>query len=170
MLKRLLEFNRMSRVKVIILWVYLKNVYYLIFPSDKFGVERYLYKGQCLDACPEAFYHTKERSCEPCSDHCWLCTSSTHCLKCNSSYYVSDGACTKLECGEGKHLFMCVTDNPEQHSLTSVLPSSSQHLLLLLLLISLVVFLTVSCLHTLNVFSFYLRGGGGSRLRRLHGL
>uniref|UniRef100_A0A8P4K715 Proprotein convertase subtilisin/kexin type 5a n=1 Tax=Dicentrarchus labrax TaxID=13489 RepID=A0A8P4K715_DICLA len=70
--------------------------------TDKFGVERYLYKGHCLDACPEAFYHTKERSCEPCSDHCWLCTSSTHCLKCNSSYYVSDGVCAKLECGEGE--------------------------------------------------------------------
>uniref|UniRef100_A0A3B4X2F5 SPC3 n=1 Tax=Seriola lalandi dorsalis TaxID=1841481 RepID=A0A3B4X2F5_SERLL len=70
--------------------------------TDKFGLERYLYKGQCLDACPEAFYHTKERSCEPCSDHCRLCTSPTHCLKCNSSYYVSDGACAKLECGEGE--------------------------------------------------------------------
>ncbi|KAG7241170.1 hypothetical protein INR49_025913 [Caranx melampygus] len=70
--------------------------------TDKFGVERYLYKGQCLDACPEAFYHTKEMSCEPCSDHCWLCTSSAYCLKCNSSYYVSDGACMKLECGEGE--------------------------------------------------------------------
>lgn len=65
-------------------------------------MERYLYAGQCLDACPEAFYHTKERSCEPCADHCKLCTSSTHCLKCNSSYYVSDGVCAKLECGEGK--------------------------------------------------------------------
>nr|XP_019937280.1 PREDICTED: proprotein convertase subtilisin/kexin type 5-like [Paralichthys olivaceus] len=70
--------------------------------TDKFGVERYLYKGQCLDACPEAFYHTKERSCEPCSDHCRLCTSPSHCLRCNSSYYVSDGACVKLECGEGE--------------------------------------------------------------------
>uniref|UniRef100_A0A8D3DF75 SPC3 n=1 Tax=Scophthalmus maximus TaxID=52904 RepID=A0A8D3DF75_SCOMX len=70
--------------------------------TDKFGMERYLFKGRCLDACPEAFYHTKERSCEPCSDHCRLCTSPSHCLKCNSSYYVSDGACVKLECGEGK--------------------------------------------------------------------
>ncbi|XP_044031068.1 proprotein convertase subtilisin/kexin type 5 [Siniperca chuatsi] len=70
--------------------------------TDKFEMERYLYKGQCLDACPEAFYHTKERSCEPCSDSCQLCTSPTHCLKCNSSYYVSDGVCAKLECGEGE--------------------------------------------------------------------
>ncbi|CAB1448387.1 unnamed protein product [Pleuronectes platessa] len=70
--------------------------------TDKFGVERYLYKAQCLDACPEAFYHTEERSCEPCSDQCRLCTGPSHCLRCNSSYYVSDGACVKLECGEGE--------------------------------------------------------------------
>ncbi|XP_028273367.1 proprotein convertase subtilisin/kexin type 5 [Parambassis ranga] len=70
--------------------------------TDRFGVERYLYKGLCVDACPEAFYHTKEMTCEPCSDHCRLCTSPNHCLKCNSSYYISDGVCTKLECGEGE--------------------------------------------------------------------
>ncbi|KAF3701904.1 Proprotein convertase subtilisin/kexin type 5 [Channa argus] len=70
--------------------------------TDKFEMERYLHNGQCVDACPEAFYHTKERSCAPCSDNCQLCTSPTHCLKCNSSYYVSDGACVKLECGEGQ--------------------------------------------------------------------
>lgn len=76
--------------------------WFSVFPPDKFGIERYLYKGQCLDACPEAFYHTKDRSCERCSDHCRLCTSPTHCLKCNSSYYISDGVCAKLECEEGK--------------------------------------------------------------------
>uniref|UniRef100_A0A673CDE4 Proprotein convertase subtilisin/kexin type 5a n=1 Tax=Sphaeramia orbicularis TaxID=375764 RepID=A0A673CDE4_9TELE len=69
--------------------------------KDKFGMERYMYEGQCVDTCPSAFYHTKE-SCEPCSDHCRLCSSSTRCLKCNSSYYLSDGACTRLECGEGE--------------------------------------------------------------------
>uniref|UniRef100_A0A3B4F9G2 SPC3 n=1 Tax=Pundamilia nyererei TaxID=303518 RepID=A0A3B4F9G2_9CICH len=70
--------------------------------TDKFKVERYLYKGMCLDACPEAFYHTKQRTCEPCVDHCRLCTGPNHCLKCNASYYVSDGSCVKLECGEGE--------------------------------------------------------------------
>uniref|UniRef100_A0A3Q4GEQ2 Proprotein convertase subtilisin/kexin type 5-like n=1 Tax=Neolamprologus brichardi TaxID=32507 RepID=A0A3Q4GEQ2_NEOBR len=70
--------------------------------TDKFKVERYLYKGMCLDVCPEAFYHTKQRTCEPCVDHCRLCTGPNHCLKCNSSYYVSDGSCVKLECGEGE--------------------------------------------------------------------
>ncbi|XP_077441964.1 proprotein convertase subtilisin/kexin type 5 isoform X2 [Vanacampus margaritifer] len=68
---------------------------------DKFVMERYLHQGRCVDACPEAFYHT-EKTCEACSHHCTLCTSSAHCLWCNSSYYVSDGACVKLECGEGE--------------------------------------------------------------------
>lgn len=82
------------------LHLYCDTLYMYII--DKFGVERYLYQGQCLDACPEAFYHTKEKSCERCSDHCRLCTGPTYCLKCNSSYYISDGGCAKLECGEGK--------------------------------------------------------------------
>ncbi|KAM4634072.1 proprotein convertase subtilisin/kexin type 5 [Polymixia lowei] len=70
--------------------------------SDKFGVERYLHEGQCVDACPEAFYHTKEKSCESCSDHCTVCTGPARCLNCNPSYYLFDGACAKLECGEGE--------------------------------------------------------------------
>ncbi|XP_033845941.2 proprotein convertase subtilisin/kexin type 5 [Periophthalmus magnuspinnatus] len=70
--------------------------------TDKFGMDRYLFMSQCVDVCPESFYHTKEKSCDPCSDHCRLCSSPTHCLKCNSSYYVSDGLCNKLECGEGE--------------------------------------------------------------------
>lgn len=149
-----------------------------VCPPDKFRIERYLYKGQCLDACPEAFYHTKERSCEPCSDHCRLCTSPTHCLRCNSSYYVSDGVCAKLECGEGKQgqsiiyelaflylLWYTVTQCerwPWKALSHACLPLALSHPL----------FLIVSSLYlsfTLS-FRFFLRGGGGSRLRRLHGL
>ncbi|KAK1884381.1 Proprotein convertase subtilisin/kexin type 5 [Dissostichus eleginoides] len=69
--------------------------------TDKFRVQRYLYGGVCVDACPEAFFHS-EISCESCSTHCLLCSSSTRCLHCDSSYYVSDGACSKPECGEGE--------------------------------------------------------------------
>lgn len=54
-----------------------------------------------MDACPEAFYHAAQRSCERCSDHCRLCSGAGRCLRCDPSYYVSDGACAKLECGEG---------------------------------------------------------------------
>ncbi|KAF3848600.1 hypothetical protein F7725_015097 [Dissostichus mawsoni] len=48
-----------------------------------------------------AFFHS-EISCESCSTHCLLCSSSTRCLHCDTSYYVSDGACSKPECGEGE--------------------------------------------------------------------
>lgn len=75
---------------------------FVFFRADKFGMERYLHKGMCVDACPEAFYHTTESTCEPCSENCHVCTSHNHCLKCNSSYYVSNGVCVKQECGEGK--------------------------------------------------------------------
>uniref|UniRef100_A0A3Q3AJ20 Proprotein convertase subtilisin/kexin type 5a n=1 Tax=Kryptolebias marmoratus TaxID=37003 RepID=A0A3Q3AJ20_KRYMA len=70
--------------------------------TDKFGMERYLHKGMCLDACPGAFYYTAESTCEPCSENCRVCTSPNHCLECNSSYFVSEGACVKIECGEGE--------------------------------------------------------------------
>lgn len=63
-----------------------------------------------MDACPEAFYHTTESTCEPCSENCHVCTGPNHCLKCNSSYYVSDGVCVKLECGEGKRGYRNVYD------------------------------------------------------------
>uniref|UniRef100_A0A673ZZV9 Proprotein convertase subtilisin/kexin type 5-like n=1 Tax=Salmo trutta TaxID=8032 RepID=A0A673ZZV9_SALTR len=69
--------------------------------TDKFNMDRYLYKGGCVDACPEGHYHTQEKSCEACPDNCKLCSSATHCLRCNSSYYTTDGVCTRLECGEG---------------------------------------------------------------------
>lgn len=65
-------------------------------------MERYLHKGLCVDACPETFYHAEQNTCEPCTDHCQRCTGPDSCLKCNSSHYVSDGRCVKLECGEGK--------------------------------------------------------------------
>uniref|UniRef100_A0A672IDD8 Proprotein convertase subtilisin/kexin type 5a n=1 Tax=Salarias fasciatus TaxID=181472 RepID=A0A672IDD8_SALFA len=70
--------------------------------TDKFGVERYLHGGRCVDACPEAFYHTAERRCEPCSPHCRRCSGTARCLSCHSPYYVSDGRCAKPECGEGE--------------------------------------------------------------------
>uniref|UniRef100_A0A8C8D0K2 P/Homo B domain-containing protein n=1 Tax=Oncorhynchus tshawytscha TaxID=74940 RepID=A0A8C8D0K2_ONCTS len=80
--------------------------------TDKFNMDRYLYKGGCVDACPEGHYHTQEKSCEACPDNCNLCSSATHCLRCNSSYYTTDGVCTRLECGEGDRysqnvVFLC---------------------------------------------------------------
>ncbi|XP_053474688.1 proprotein convertase subtilisin/kexin type 5 [Ictalurus furcatus] len=70
--------------------------------KDRFGQDRYLYGGKCVTACPVAHFHTSEKICEPCPEHCSRCSSATHCLKCNSSYYLSQGTCTPLECGEGE--------------------------------------------------------------------
>ncbi|XP_053341402.1 proprotein convertase subtilisin/kexin type 5 [Clarias gariepinus] len=70
--------------------------------KDRFGQDRYLYAGECVTTCPVAHFHTSVKTCEPCPEHCSLCSSATHCLKCNSSYYLSQGTCTALECGEGE--------------------------------------------------------------------
>ncbi|XP_068190180.1 proprotein convertase subtilisin/kexin type 5 [Antennarius striatus] len=70
--------------------------------TDKFGVERYLHDGRCVNACPEAFYHTAESSCGRCPAPCRVCTGPSRCLRCDPSYFVSDGVCVKLECGEGE--------------------------------------------------------------------
>ncbi|KAG5841338.1 hypothetical protein ANANG_G00198480 [Anguilla anguilla] len=70
--------------------------------KDKFGVDRYLFQQQCRDACPEAHYHSKEHTCEPCGDNCKVCTSSHTCITCASSFYPKEGACVRLDCGEGE--------------------------------------------------------------------
>ncbi|KAJ3605763.1 hypothetical protein NHX12_027807, partial [Muraenolepis orangiensis] len=70
--------------------------------TDKFQMERYLHQGLCVETCPGAFYHTDANTCQPCPAHCRLCTGSGHCLACDSTYYLSDGACVKQECGEGE--------------------------------------------------------------------
>jgi len=68
---------------------------------DKFGMDRHLYNGECVDACPQAHFHTKLKACEPCPSHCKLCSSATHCIRCDDSFYLNDGLCNKLGCGEG---------------------------------------------------------------------
>ncbi|KAJ8285410.1 hypothetical protein GJAV_G00026500 [Gymnothorax javanicus] len=70
--------------------------------KDKFGVDRYLFKQQCRDACPEAHYHSQEHTCELCGEHCKVCTSSHTCITCTTSYYPEQGVCTHLDCGEGE--------------------------------------------------------------------
>ncbi|KAF5909462.1 proprotein convertase subtilisin/kexin type 5-like, partial [Clarias magur] len=70
--------------------------------KDRFGQDRYLYAGECVTTCPVAHFHTSVKTCEPCPEHCSLCSSAIHCLKCNSSYFLSQGMCTALECGEGE--------------------------------------------------------------------
>lgn len=74
---------------------------------DKFGVDRYFYRGECVEVCPQAHFHTVLKACEPCPSHCKLCSSATHCIRCEDSFYINDGVCNKLECGEGLTLCSC---------------------------------------------------------------
>ncbi|MCI4381190.1 hypothetical protein PGIGA_G00248710 [Pangasianodon gigas] len=69
---------------------------------DKFGVERYLLGGECVESCPQSHYHSVKSTCEPCAPNCTTCTSAMHCVHCASSFYPKDGACVKLECGDGE--------------------------------------------------------------------
>lgn len=73
--------------------------------TDKFGTDRYLFQGQCVDSCPEAHFHTQQKTCEACPEQCQLCSSASRCLKCSPPYYLNHGVCTRLECGEGQGLF-----------------------------------------------------------------
>ncbi|XP_030623096.1 proprotein convertase subtilisin/kexin type 5 [Chanos chanos] len=70
--------------------------------TDKFGHDRYLFEGECVSACPEAYSHTTLKTCEPCPENCQVCSSPTNCLKCTSSFYLNHGTCEPLECGEGE--------------------------------------------------------------------
>uniref|UniRef100_A0A8C1EK54 Proprotein convertase subtilisin/kexin type 5b n=1 Tax=Cyprinus carpio carpio TaxID=630221 RepID=A0A8C1EK54_CYPCA len=70
--------------------------------KDRFGVERYLFEGQCRESCPKGFSHSSKGTCDPCPPNCTVCTSSGHCLHCTPSYYPKDGTCAKLECGVGE--------------------------------------------------------------------
>ncbi|XP_073723703.1 proprotein convertase subtilisin/kexin type 5b isoform X1 [Misgurnus anguillicaudatus] len=69
--------------------------------EDRYGVERYLFEGECRDSCPEGYYHSSSGTCDPCPPNCTVCISTDHCLYCAPSYYPTDGKCVKLQCGEG---------------------------------------------------------------------
>uniref|UniRef100_A0A8C1E302 Proprotein convertase subtilisin/kexin type 5a n=1 Tax=Cyprinus carpio carpio TaxID=630221 RepID=A0A8C1E302_CYPCA len=70
--------------------------------ADRFGMDRYLFRGECVEVCPQAHFHTALKACEPCPSHCKLFSSATHCIRCEDSFYPNDGICNKLECGEGE--------------------------------------------------------------------
>ncbi|TSL97355.1 Proprotein convertase subtilisin/kexin type 5 [Bagarius yarrelli] len=80
---------------------------------DKFGVERFLFDGECVESCPLSRYISAGSKCEPCAPNCKDCTSATHCVYCASAFYPKDGACVKLECVDGEvadtDLENCVT-------------------------------------------------------------
>ncbi|CAJ1068427.1 proprotein convertase subtilisin/kexin type 5b isoform X1 [Xyrichtys novacula] len=70
--------------------------------KDKFGESRYLYQGQCRDACPAGFFHSWRKRCEPCSAECVVCSGENHCLQCNPGHKVKNNQCVPLECSPGK--------------------------------------------------------------------
>lgn len=81
---------------------FVKSTFFSLFPcADKFGVLRYLFQGQCRDACPEGFYHSKRKQCEPCSAHCAVCLAEDHCLRCSPGHQLRKGQCVPLECSIG---------------------------------------------------------------------
>ncbi|XP_021397203.2 proprotein convertase subtilisin/kexin type 5 isoform X2 [Lonchura striata] len=69
--------------------------------TDRRGVERFLYHGQCRDNCPPGHYHL-EHSCVPCPGHCEVCLNSSHCKRCFRGYYLTQNMCQKHSCREGE--------------------------------------------------------------------
>uniref|UniRef100_A0A3Q3MWA6 Proprotein convertase subtilisin/kexin type 5b n=1 Tax=Mastacembelus armatus TaxID=205130 RepID=A0A3Q3MWA6_9TELE len=69
---------------------------------DRFGVSRYLYQGQCRDVCPEGFFHSARRRCDPCPAHCIICTAADRCLHCSPGHKLRNGQCVPLECSAGE--------------------------------------------------------------------
>ncbi|KAF4804618.1 hypothetical protein TURU_006047 [Turdus rufiventris] len=68
--------------------------------TDRRGVERFLYHGECRDHCPPGHYHS-EHTCVPCPGHCEVCLNSSHCKRCFRGYYLTQNVCEKHSCREG---------------------------------------------------------------------
>ncbi|XP_005061308.2 PREDICTED: proprotein convertase subtilisin/kexin type 5 isoform X3 [Ficedula albicollis] len=69
--------------------------------TDRRGVERFLYRGECRDHCPPGHYHL-EHTCVPCPGHCEVCLNSSHCKRCFRGYYLAQNVCQKHSCREGE--------------------------------------------------------------------
>ncbi|XP_061623990.1 proprotein convertase subtilisin/kexin type 5b isoform X1 [Phyllopteryx taeniolatus] len=66
--------------------------------TDMFDVPRYLFGGQCRDVCPEAFFHSVYKRCEPCASDCVACASASRCLSCSPGHKLREEQCFPLEC------------------------------------------------------------------------
>lgn len=77
------------------------NIFPFFCHSDRRGVERFLYHGECRDHCPPGHYHL-EHTCVPCPGHCEVCLNSSHCKRCFRGYYLTQNVCEKHSCREGK--------------------------------------------------------------------
>lgn len=73
--------------------------------TDMFGVARYLFKGQCLDVCPEGLFQfegSEGRRCDVCPAHCIICTETDRCLQCSPGHKLRNGHCIPLHCSTGE--------------------------------------------------------------------
>ncbi|XP_031458302.1 proprotein convertase subtilisin/kexin type 5 [Phasianus colchicus] len=69
--------------------------------TDRRGMERFLYRGECRESCPPGHYHS-EHTCVPCSGHCEVCLNTRHCKRCTRGYYLNQNICQKHSCREGE--------------------------------------------------------------------
>ncbi|XP_075595358.1 proprotein convertase subtilisin/kexin type 5 isoform X2 [Balearica regulorum gibbericeps] len=69
--------------------------------TDRRGIERFLYHGECRASCPPGHYHA-EHTCVACSGHCEVCLNSSHCKRCFRGYYLTQNICQKHSCREGE--------------------------------------------------------------------
>lgn len=77
--------------------------HFLVFLHlDRFEVTRYLFKSQCRDVCPEGFFHSSRRRCEPCAENCLMCSSEDHCLHCSQGHKLRNAQCVPMECSTGE--------------------------------------------------------------------
>ncbi|NXV23312.1 PCSK5 convertase, partial [Cepphus grylle] len=69
--------------------------------TDRRGIERFLYHGECRDSCPPGHYHS-DHNCVACSGHCEVCLNTSHCKRCFRGYYLTQNICQKHSCREGE--------------------------------------------------------------------
>ncbi|XP_033928587.1 proprotein convertase subtilisin/kexin type 5 isoform X1 [Melopsittacus undulatus] len=69
--------------------------------TDRRGIERFLYHGECRESCPPGHYHS-EHTCMACFSHCEVCLNSSHCKRCFRGYYLTQNICQKHRCREGE--------------------------------------------------------------------
>ncbi|CAL8254264.1 unnamed protein product [Boreogadus saida] len=70
--------------------------------KDKFGMQRYLLRGECRASCPEGTFHASGGRCEPCAADCAVCAALEFCLRCRPGLSSRDGRCLPLLCADGK--------------------------------------------------------------------
>lgn len=90
---------------------FLAQIFFLVLlHPDRFGMARYLFQGQCRHVCPEGFFHSARRRCEPCPANCIVCTVADRCLHCSPGHKLRNGQCVTLECSSGErhvHIRLC---------------------------------------------------------------